>query len=191
MGKKNKVLDGALRYIQNAAGNSNNQPPVGSVLENYKQYVSRENIPTYTRAASSLPDELNLVAVNPFYSDLGTADENKIAVKVSKRAIAAPVVEPIQAACNIEVSLPAGVVRNTGFTPAKVTVRNPGETPTSTTETSQITGIVYKKLDAPSYTFPYGQKTGELYESVVRAGILAAVQGIPGATATFTPERLR
>lgn len=190
MARRNKILRKSLRYLQNPSGSTQNEPPAGSILANYKNYVAGVSLPNYPRPEASKPGELLDVAINPFFSPLGTADENKIAVKLSKRSNDATGVDSVQVACNIDASVPAGVLPNRDFDPAKVTVFVAGATPTTSLETSQITGIQYRAVNGDSYTFPYGQATGELYEQDVRATILTAIQGIAGARGSFTPERL-
>ena len=168
--------------------NSNNpapDAPTGTIAKRFQDYVSKKIRPTYVRSEASKPDAILKVSVLPFYFN-GVAGKETI-VAQSKRADDASTLAGVQTACNqLAANFETHVVLR-GFKPAQAIVFDYGTTSTSTT--SQITGVRYDKRSGQSYTFPYGASATEKAESEVRKDILAAVTQIGTASVSFKSEK--
>ncbi len=176
----------ALQSLINPDTGASSNPAAGTALANYQEYASGAKKITYTRAETSKPGEIVRIAINPFALPLNTA--NLVKVPYSKRTQDATTVNTVETACN-HSSADGVLLELNRFVPAKAIVSVPsGATAPSTNPKSQITGVPYVPSLTNSYTFPYGQKTGELTESEVRGSILTAVDAIAGATVSFNSE---
>lgn len=186
MGKRFKNYRFALKTLINPDTGTGSNPPSGTALANFQQYISGQKQISYTRDEASKPGEIVRVAINPFALPLNAT--NLVLVPFSKRVQDATDVNSVETACNH--SSATGVINElNGFIPAKAVVFVSGGTAPSTDPKSQITGVPYKARSGSSYTLPYGQATGELTESEVRANILAAVEALPAsATVSFNSE---
>lgn len=169
-------------------------PPAGTALARFKSYRDGSSTPTYTRAASSNPGELKSVYVIPF----GEGADVYYLVTVSDRALGQQALVGGQA--ELKYLFPAGLpdaassTESNKFSPATVTVFDPTGAPT--TETSQITGVQYKKRTGASYSLPFGKAaaaTGAAAAFKTRANAIkaAAETAAPENSVTFKPEILR
>jgi hypothetical protein len=159
--------------------------PVGTVARKYQDYAGKKVKLTYVRSATSKPEALLKVSILPFYYG-GVAGTEAI-VNQSKRADIASNLGGIQTQCN-QVTVNFDTHKKlSNFIPAKVTVHD--FTNTVTKEVSKITGLNYDKKAGASYTFPFGATTTEKSPSEVIKGILAAVNTLGTASASFTPEK--
>ena len=187
MGRRYSRLKYGLKLIRNLSDvDTPTDAPAGSALAEYQKFVKGDKTITIDRATDSLPGKILKVAINPFGVPL--APENQVTVSFSDRVNTDSPIAAVKAACNhSEAGADDEVVRN--FVPAKAIVSIPATA--TTTETSGVTGLRYKTKKAKSYTYPYGQATGKLHESVVRADITAAITaGSDTATVTFNSEEL-
>jgi hypothetical protein len=189
MARRFSRLGYALKSLQSPLGGTDNNPATGSILANYKDFRDGKKVVNYVRDAASKPGSLVDVGLNPFYSPLGTGEENWVVVKASNRAIVSTAVSAIRAQCNLDTT-PSGAYEGIrGFQPAQVIVFVKSGTQLDTKETSQITGVRYNPMEGTSYTLPYGQVTGSLYEEDVRANIITS-NTVPATNKLrFTSER--
>lgn len=138
---------------------------------------------TYTRQADSKPKAILEVSVKPF----GAApDTTALAiVSFSKRVDDEESLNAVKTACNhVAVDYSAHSTRS-GFKPAKAIVFVPG-TQSTTKVASKITGVYYDPREGKSFTLPYGQKTGAIYEAAVRAEIQTAIDGLSNDDVTLS-----
>lgn len=188
MARRFKNYKFALETLRNPDTNAPSPPPAGTALENYKKYRGGETILDYTRENTSKPQELLVVAINPFGLTLNTT--SLVRVKFSKRVNDNTTLNTIKTVCN-QQSADTVVTDLKGFIPAKAVVFVEGGTPPTTPPKSQITGVSYNPIPGNSYTFPYGQATGKIVESEVRADILTAVDALTAeSTVSFSSEKL-
>lgn len=183
-------LSYALKSLQSPLGGTDNNPVTGSILANYKDFRDGKTVVNYTRAPESLPGNLVEIAVNPFFKVLDATTPAR--VKISKRVLDQAGLSSVRTAANILTTVPEGAVELKNYVPAKAIVFIPG-VQSNTKKPSQITGVTYNPKEGNSYTIPFGQATGEIYEGEVRGLILTAVAGIGGAiksTVTFTSEKV-
>lgn len=189
MTKRFSRLKYALRAIQDPTSDGTaNQPPNGSILENYTEFASGSRQVSYPRDANSLPGEFTPIGVNPF--GLPDNASNIVRTGISDRVLTANAISTVRTAANIETDAELAVLELRGFVPAKAVVFIADATQPTQPETSQITGLKYKKRAGVSYTIPYGQNTGAVHESVVRGNIIAAVESIDRASVSFKSEKL-
>lgn len=186
MGKKYKILDGALDYLRTTAEGDNPEAPVGTPLRQYQDWKKGTRNITYTRSADSLPENLIDVAVNPFYYDVSAASLTKTVM--SQRTKGFSGINALRTAANITDPVPATATSLRGFFPAQCTVSVPDSTKDDNNATSQLTGLKYKKKGKRSYTFPYGAKADADRESEVRGNIAAAVVADSNYELQFTSE---
>lgn len=159
--------------------------PAGTIARKYQDYKAGKVQLTYPRSEGSKPESILKVSIMPFY--FGGAVGSEAIVAQSQRADEESTLAGIQTACNQITTDPELHARLAKFKPAKVTIFNFGAT--STTETSQITGVKYSKKAGASYTFPYGANATEKTDSAVRKDILAAVKTLGTASASFSSEK--
>lgn len=185
--KRFKVLNSALDYLRTTDEGLNPDAPAGTPLRLYQDWKKGARNISYTRAATSRPDELLTVAVNPFGLLLETVNLYKVPLsKRTKERV--PGTNPLVAAGIVE-EVPAGAKKVRDFVPAKATVSVPSGSTSTTPETSKLTGVKYQPSNKISYTFPYGKKTGELLESSVRANITGAFGSVANSQISFTSEK--
>lgn len=188
--KRFSRLKYALKSLQSPLGGTNNDPITGSILANYKDFRDGKKVVDYSRESTSHPGSLVDIAINPFFQDLDA--DKPVYSKISNRVLTLTNLNTTRAAANIITTIPPGATELKAYTPAKATVFLPA-TQSDTKKPSQITGVAYNPKEGASFTIPYGKKTGELYENVVRASILTAVKAIsvtPKASVTFTSEKV-
>ncbi|MDJ0593444.1 MAG: hypothetical protein QNJ72_26240 [Pleurocapsa sp. MO_226.B13] len=189
MARRFSRLKYALRAIQDPnSDEARNEPPTGSILDKFQEFQSGSAGISYPRDEDSLPDSLDPVGVNPFGLLLNA--NNVVRIKISNRVLTETSLSAVRTEAGIETDPANAVLTLSGFTPAKATVFIEDATQPTAPETSQITGIRYKKRAGSSYTVPYGQKTGQTIEGQVRAAITTAVTSIPRASVSFKSERL-
>lgn len=165
----------------------------GSPLARYKDYKSGANTVTYTRAASSLPGGFEPIYIIPF----GESEDLYYLTQISGRAQDQVALVGGQAALNYLALAAAGAVDKTEsnkYTPAAVTVFDPSGAPAN--QTSQVTGVRYKKTPGQSYTFPFGKDAGATgaaatFKTRATAIKTAAETANPANSVTFRPEILR
>lgn len=160
--------------------------PTGSVAAEFQDFISKKKVLSYPRAEASKPGEILTVSVLPFYYAGAAGRETLVAQ--SKRADDQATMDGVQSACNQLAPDLDTHSKLADFIPAKATVFDYDAT--STTETSQITGLRYEKRTGASYTFPYGASATETAERNVRQDILTAVQAIGTASVSFTSEKI-
>lgn len=160
--------------------------PAGTVAKNFQDFAGGKTKLTYPRAEGSKPGEILTVSVLPFYYAGATGRETLVAQ--SKRADDQATMDGVQTACNQIAADLETHSRLADFIPAKATVFDFDST--STTETSQITGLRYEKRGGASYTFPYGASATETAERNVRQDIITAVNAIGTASVSFTSEKI-
>ncbi len=188
MARRFKNYKFALETLRNPDTNVASPPPTGTALDNYKKYRGGEITLDYTRENTSKPQELLVVAINPFGLTLATT--SLVRVKFSKRVDDNTTLNSIKTVCN-QQSADTVLTDLSGFIPAKAVVFVEGGTSPTTPPKSQITGVPYNPVPGNSYTFPYGQDTGKTVESQVRADILTAVDGLTAqSTVSFSSEKL-
>jgi hypothetical protein len=159
--------------------------PTGTIAKKYQDFKAGKVALSYPRNEDSKPEQLLQVSVLPFF--FGGADGTEAIVKMSKRADDNETLSGVQSACNqIAVNLDTHA-KLANFRPAKATVFDFGST--ETTETSQITGVQYKKKTGKSYTFPYGASATEKAEGKVRKDIAVAVKALTTASVSFSSEK--
>lgn len=185
MGKRFKNYRFALKTLINPENGTASTAPANTALANFQEYASGAKKVTYTRDADSKPGELVKVAINPFALPLNAS--SLVKTFFSKRVQDTTTLNTVTTACN-HSSADSVINELNGFIPAKAVVFVPGGDPPTVDPKSQITGVSYKVVPGASYTFPYGQATGELTESEVRANILTAVNTIARATVSFESE---
>lgn len=160
--------------------------PAGTVARKFQDYKGGKVKLTYTRSAASKPGEIIKVSILPFH--FGGEAGSEAIVAQSKRADEKSEMSGVQTQCN-QITVNSVIHKKLArFIPAKATVFDYGTTTTS--ETSQITGIRYDKKAGNSYTFPYGASTAEKAEREVRKGILAAVETLGTASVSFKGESI-
>lgn len=186
-----KRLTYALRAIQSptfTTGGTPAQPPAGSVLENFKRFYAKEVVPSYPRAADSLPGSLDDVNVHPFAAAYDAA--TGILVPLSARAQTNFAASGITATDLGHDSTNDASPRR-GFQPARAVVSVVDPAATETTETSQITGVRYKTKKPDSYTFPFGQQnaTTNTREKDAQDAIRTAVSAAANRSVSFRSEK--
>lgn len=187
MSKRFKRLEYALRTLQTPTGSSDNDPPAGSVLEEYQRFKLGKKDITYTRAETSNPGAFDNVSIEPFGYPITT---QHTIVPASNRALTNTTLNAVITACGIGNPPNGNATALFDFTPARVTVFIPSGGAAPQPEPSQITGIRYRKRGGNSWTLPYGQRTGKTNESEVRADIRAAAPGGSNWTISFNSEEL-
>lgn len=192
--KRFSRLDHALKLLRNPANvNDPNavtpDPPANSALAKYANFAAGKVHINIVRDAGSLPGELIQFGIQPF--GYASIDANKTMVVGSKRANQ-----------GISTYFDLGILNHlvggggqirVGFQPARAIVLDVTSQST-TSETSKITGIKYKKKAAKSLTYPFGAGTGtdEKFEMDVRAKLVASLNSKqPDASITFKPEGLK
>ena len=187
MGKRFKVLEGALKYLATSDDAPNPQAPAGTPLRRFQEYKSRERLISYDRAADSMPEELLKVMINPFGEPF--EDANKYIVDLSKRVNDATPINVFKVPAGIieAVTPEANLVK--GFIPAKCTISIPDTGRDDNNATSKFTGVKYNKIGKRSYTFPYGASDASDRESTVRGKILDTVPTETNYGITFTSEK--
>ncbi len=176
----------ALKTLVNPETGIASTPATGTALANFQEYISGQKKVSYERADGSKPGQLIKVAINPFALPL--AATSLVKIPFSKRTNDNTNITTVKTACNHNDASSVLLTLN-GFIPAKAVVFVAGGTAPATDPKSQITGVAYKPKAGNSYSLPYGQKTGKLTESEVRADILAAVEGLSSdATVSFDSE---
>lgn len=189
MAKRFSRLKYALKAIQDPTSDTEaNRPPAGSILFKYNEFAIGSRDVEYPRDPDSNPGELKTVGVNPFGYPVSA--ESLVKVPISNRVLTNQTLSASRDAANIQTNTSAVVLDLDGFVPAKATVFIEAATQPTTPETSKITGVRYKKRAGTSFSFPYGSKTGEIHESVVRAGIQVAVVQITRGSVSFKSEKL-
>lgn len=188
MTQRFKILNGLLKYLATDDDNPNPQAPAGTPLRAYQEIKAGERRVSYDRPADSNPDELLKVIINPFGEAF--APENKYIVDLSKRVDEATAMNPFKTVAGIVDIIPdnANVVK--GFIPAKCVISVPDSTRDNNNARSQITGILYKKKGARSYTIPYGASDATERESTVRAKLLDAVPEGANYSLSFSSEKM-
>lgn len=164
----------------------------GSPLGRYKDYKSGANPVAYTRSASSLPGGFNPIYIIPF----GEPEDLYYLTQISERAAGQLSLVGGQTALNyIDIGAigAADKTESNKYTPAAVTVFDPSGA--GANQTSQITGVRYKKVPGQSYTFPFGKNAGATgaaatFKNRANAIKLAAATN-PANGVTFRPEILR
>lgn len=182
MAKRFNNLKAALKSLQSPTGTSDNEPPANSILKNYKDFRDGKSDVSYPREDSSKPGSLVNKQIDPFGYTLG--DQPTI-VSVSDRALTSIGSAILTAANQSDVTDGAKVI---GFVPAKATIFKKETNQVDTEVTSQITGVKYNPVEGNSFTIPFGQKTGSITQSAVRADIISAKTGTDKVS--FTSERL-
>ena len=188
MTKRFRVLNAAIKYLATSAADDRPQAPAGSYLREYQDWRAGLREVSYTRNTTSNPDKLLKVAINPFGYTIGTA--NQALTTLSKRTENYAKVAGVRTAANIELELVDDAKPVIGFVPAKATVFAGTGTTTTVTGGSKITGVVYKKRNGASYTFPYGASSTNPREINVREAILTVVKDEENTSVSFTSERL-
>lgn len=169
-------------------GNFNvEQLPANNPIRKYYEWRSDpEKRQIGDRVASSKPGSLELIGIIPFGQD--HAADTGFAVKASSRSITkASGIAALNTQFDNAATLPAGYIRNPGFTPAKCIF---AQEQSGTTQTSVITGKRYTKTQGPSWTIPIGQGSTREFEIEVQTDILNHASLDPYVV-TFTPERMR
>lgn len=155
----------------------------GTAFFRYDQF--QKGLTEYNVNGQARGDD-ELQSLVPFGLGDGT---NKLIIQVSGR-----VTDPnigANALSRSELGLSSPVAAddyNENFIPAKIIVKQVGA---STTATSQITGVPYKKVAGESFTFPFGRKTAtdRLFDrQLALYNIVEAAEG--KFSTTFTPERM-
>jgi hypothetical protein len=186
MAKRFSKLQRALETLRTPTGEGVvPDAPAGTILANYQDYRKGAVVIKYPRSASSLPEELIVSTVLPFFYG-GVATSGAI-VKFSKRASEASAADGIQQSCNLLAVDPETHSYKRKFIPAKVTAFV--GTGSETEETSKITGAKYSKRGGQSYTFPYGASVAEATESQVRKDILTGVGSAENISLSFRSEK--
>lgn len=196
MAKRLSGFRNAMRYLQNATGTTENQPPADSVLAKVNKVITGETKLTYVRATTSKPGSLVVVAIRPFGMDV--TDNEAVRTTCSARTMKSDSeMATILAAAKVIAEPAAGFSSATrppkGFRPAKATVFKPkvDDDPNSSPEKipSKITGYNYNPRDGETYTMPFGQNTTVTYEGEAQALILTAVKALgTGYSVSFKPE---
>lgn len=189
MGKRFSRLKYALRAIQDPTSDASaNTPPTNSILDNYNEFATGSRQVSYPRDSDSFQGETNIIGVVPFGLELSQA--NIVRVGIGKRALDYITAQTLTTPAGIETNQELAVLELKGYTPAKAIVFVQAATQPTQPETSQITGIPYKKTEGVSYTVPYGQSTGTTKELAVRASIQTTVSNIARASVSFKSEKL-
>lgn len=192
MTKRFKVLDKALKYCRVGTGTSAvSTPPAGSPLEQFQKYKDGAIQPDYAqfRSDSSNPGEISRTTIAPF--GYPPAQSTRFKVPFSNRTKTRQSVASLLTACNLDSTqtILDAAQEVTGFIPAKATIFIP--TSSTTTRTSELTGIQYERIGGESYTFPYGRSSSTEYESEVRAAVAIAAQAINDKyTVSYSPEKI-
>lgn len=185
MTKRYKILEGALDYL--GQGTTAVNLPDDNPLKKFKEIRSKERRATYTRREESKPGELNEVIVHPFSKAFNT--NTGLIVPISARVQNETTMNPFLTAANVDAGDTTPAIRAESYLPAKCTVSVRNTQLDEETETSQITGIEYKKIGFESYTFPYGKSATEDYEETVRAGIREAIPSTGNYNLQFSSEK--
>lgn len=187
MARRFSRLDYALALLRNPTATSTPapEPPAGSALHNYYEYATRAKKITINRSSDSLPETYVDVTLQPFGLPVNVANEYK--VDISQR-VADNLANVGNAALYHHKAVTETHKYRLGFIPAKAIVNNVGTT--TTTPTSQITGLRYKTKGGKSYTIPFGAATAtEAFEVVVQSAIAAGIAALADKhTVSFTPE---
>lgn len=191
MAKRFNNLDAALKLLRSpTAGPDDEAPdaPAGSALKNYQLYKQQKKAITYTRASTSKPGEILVIALKPFA--LADADTTTLRTSFSKRANDnASSFGLSLSELGIDATLQETDKDIQGFQPAKAIARKVTGT-TATTTTSKITGRPYKSKADNSYTFPVGRATGRNNWGEAKAYIISQVESAAGVNSvTFNPEK--
>ena len=191
MPKRFNNLDAGLKLLRNPTalpGDETPDAPAGSALREYQKYVQQKVAVTYTRAASSKPGSLIIIAIKPFA--LPSTDTTTVRTDLSERAQGSFATFGLSAAeLGIDTTLNDNDKTLAGFRPAKAICRNITGT-TTTTQTSKITKRPYKTKANASFTFPFGRTTAAPTFGQAKADILASVASSGGnKSVTFLPEK--
>ncbi len=189
MARRFSRLEYARKLLKTSSTSPEGSAPAGSFLETYQRYARGDIQITINRDADSLPGKLNRVGISAFGSPY-VADQFT-EVTFSNRAAQEAIISTLITASNHE-SVDNAIPPDKGFIPAKFTVFITSETPSTTTETSTITGLSYQKRDGASFTVPYGQNNTNQFETQVRANIFSAFNNVSRATTiTFNSEEFK
>ena len=184
--KRFKSYERALQIIKDPDAPADADLTLDKQSPLYLYFTRKTRNITYTRSTDSKPKKILEVSIKPFGA---AADATNLAiVSFSQRVKEENAVKDIITACNhneVDISFHSPRV---GFKPAKATIFIPAATQSTTKEPSKITGVLYNPREGSSYTIPYGQKTGAIYESLVRENIQTAVNAITTATVSFKSE---
>lgn len=175
-------LKAALKFLQSPSGGSDNEPPSGSVLKNFKDFRDGKTDVSYPVEDSSKPGSFLDYQVQAFGREF---TESPVRVPLSERANT-NVGAIVTAGGAVEATTSATKIL--GFEPAKAVVFRPSGSVSATKEFSQITGLEYNKRAGDSYTVPFGAKTSGDRESTIRNAIRQASQ--EGDSITFYSENL-
>ena len=191
MPKRFNNLIAALKLLRNPTASPSDEAPdapAGSALREYQNYVQKKVAVTYTRAASSKPGSLIIIAIKPFA--LPSTDTTTVRTDLSERAQGSFATFGLSAAeLGIDTTLNDNDKTLAGFRPAKAICRNITGT-TTTTQTSKITKRPYKTKANASFTFPFGRTTAAPTFGQAKADILASVASSGGnKSVTFLPEK--
>lgn len=186
MGKRYKVLDGALDYLKYGDTASDVTLPANTPLRKFQEWRNKERKIEYERDNDSLPKSLLDVAIHPFFEAFDTT--NYIVVPLSQRTKEAQITTPLLAKANHADSIDDAGEKPKGYKPATCTVSVPNASKNDPNAQSSLTGIKYNKRGTSSYTFPYGITTAKNRESEVRAEIRAAAPDGNNYVFGFTSE---
>ena len=172
---------------------NNGTTETGSALDKYKKYQTGETKPTYTRSDTSNPGGLAVLYVCPFAAAVGAI----YLTYISKRAQTNLGTVSDNATTVFNHITPAGgdtPIENPMFLPAKAIVNMSGTG--TTTETSKITGLTYKKeSDSKSYTIPFGSKKARVADDTLLAQIAIINTAVKAKSAesivSFQPEKFK
>ncbi len=188
MSKRFRRLEAALKYIRPGQGGTVTDAPTGTPLRLYQDWKAGKREVTYTRDASSNPDKILKLSLNPFGMDVDPA--NLTIVPTSQRANTSSVGDAVRAAANLNTQLTEDATELQGFIPAKATIFAGTGSATAQAGGSKITGLNYKKRNGASFTMPYGASVANSREAEVRAAIRTALASSANATVSFKSERL-
>lgn len=181
MAKRFKNLEAALKFLQDPNGSSQNEPPSGSVLANFRDFRDGRSDISYPRDSGSLPGQILRIGINAFGLPV---DEGKTLVPFSNRANNA-FASDTKTAANHQDDTDAA--QRVGFIPAKAVVFRPSGA-TGAEQTSQITGIKYTPQGGDNYVLPYGKNADTQFETTVRAAIRTALNSTD--LVSYTSEKL-
>ncbi len=159
-------LDSALKLLRPLSGGDAVDLADTTALGKWQNYRAGKVSVSYTRAATSNPEDLLNVQILPFA--LPSDSTQRAIVPLSLRAKNnLGDTGAAQADFNFADVTEAGVDFQ-GFVPAKATVRV--ATATATEKTSKLTGLKYKTKGGSSYTFPVGSKASNgRFSEVIKA----------------------
>jgi hypothetical protein len=195
MGRRFNNLDAALKYLRPPGATEEAEipdAPAGTQLRQYQDFKAGKRVVSYTRAAASLPGNIDAVSLLPFA--LPTTNTTRYLVDCSFRSIqglsnTGLTVENLNIDPTPDES--ANLTKLVGFTPARAVVKNVTGT-TASPKTSKITGDAYKAKAGASYTLPFGRSTDKPSYSQVKGEIVAAVANATGNKGvSFKPENYR